>query len=284
MLRLWVSLFGQSVACALVTFAGISLWKSATVYFHDPPAAKRVMHTFFAAGRRPEKEALETLSAWQFNWRRAGWKTRILTEKEARHSRLYNMMSEVLANATVKQVAANGKHVFGQHERTLYLRYVAMAAVGGGWMSDWDTLPTHFAPGAVLPNNGTFTVFQGHIPSLVSGYRQEYERVSSEMMRLLQAQQGPVDNDEGPYSDRLALRDLVKNGAVRSEVDVILADTWPMFPKKFPCEMAAVHNRAVHFSTHAIETLGFFVNARGALMNRSMDRWWECTHAAMVVP
>ena len=55
-----------------------------------------------------------------------------------------------------------------------------MAASGGGWMSDHDTFPTNFPinEGSDLPNEGKFVSFQSHVPALMSGTAEEWDRVS----------------------------------------------------------------------------------------------------------
>lgn len=62
-----------------------------------------------------------------------------------------------------------------------YIRYIAMSAVGGGWMSDYDVLPLRFYFNG-LPNNGAFTVYETSVPSLVSGNESEWERLMNEII------------------------------------------------------------------------------------------------------
>ena len=63
-----------------------------------------------------------------------------------------------------------------EYEKACYFRYLAMSETGGGWMSDYDTLPLHFPATGDLVSNGTFTVLQGHIPALMSGSQDEWRR------------------------------------------------------------------------------------------------------------
>ena len=42
-------------------------------------------------------------------------------------------------------------------------RYIAVAADGGGWMSDYGTIPAAFSPPNALPNGGNFTGFSRHV-------------------------------------------------------------------------------------------------------------------------
>jgi hypothetical protein len=63
------------------------------------------------------------------------------------------------------------------YERACYVRWLAMAVAGGGWMSDADVIPYSLYP--FVPCSDTLTVFsQGNItPCLVYGSSSEYERV-----------------------------------------------------------------------------------------------------------
>eukprot|EP00439_Symbiodinium_sp_Y106_P008286 s603_g1.t1 len=65
-----------------------------------------------------------------------------------------------------------------EYDFQCYIRYLAMAAVGGGWMSDYDVIPTYLPPDVDLPNRGTFTVYQQHVPALMSGSKEQWQNVA----------------------------------------------------------------------------------------------------------
>jgi len=59
-----------------------------------------------------------------------------------------------------------------------FVRHVALAAVGGGWMADYDVVPVHMPPCMSLPNNGRFTTHEKFVPSMCSASGDEYTRVA----------------------------------------------------------------------------------------------------------
>jgi hypothetical protein len=146
---------------------------------------------------------------------------------------------------------------------------MAMAAVGGGFMADYDTFPlNHFLRhGRDLPFDGELTVWAGHVPALVSGSAVEYFRIAKQIGQSIHkhVEQQKHINTHGPkeafrnhlpWSDMLAL----------SEVYKISQD---MFIKKFEVvngaaalqvvEWTKAHcsmtdgMRAIHFSHKAME-------------------------------
>ena len=65
-----------------------------------------------------------------------------------------------------------------EYEVACFVRHLAMAAIGGGWMSDYDVVPLALPACAPLSNGGAFTTHQGFVPSLVSASAEEYLRVT----------------------------------------------------------------------------------------------------------
>jgi len=124
-----------------------------------------VMNTYFSSG---EEANINILSLWNEEWTNAGFTTKILTlEDSKRHPKFEEMANIIEANA------------IGNADASSYYRWLAVSVTGGGWMSTYDTFPTEFplTIGEDLPNDGTLTSFQAHIPSLVSGTVDEWDRV-----------------------------------------------------------------------------------------------------------
>jgi len=109
-----------------------------------------------------------------------------------------------------------------EYDRYCYLRYLAMAAVGGGWMSDYDTLPLSITADAVLPNNGTFTVYESAVPSLISGNETEWSRMTRTLVNAGMERVGGKTVEL--FSDMMALQSLGGMGVFRSEERILGAD------------------------------------------------------------
>lgn len=96
---------------------------------------------------------------------------------------------------------------FGYYDRLCFLRWLAMATVGGGWLVDYDTFPLHKFESLPLPNEGKLTVHEysksGGVPSMVSGTPEEWYRLAKAHVENAKAHSG-----ESHWSDMKALNDL----------------------------------------------------------------------------
>lgn len=81
----------------------------------------------------------------------------VLTIEDAERHAEYAML-----RARIEKLPLGGNR---EYDLACYLRWLAMAAAGGGWMSDYDAAPLRFSPPPELPNGGAFTGYEGHVPS-----------------------------------------------------------------------------------------------------------------------
>jgi len=115
-----------------------------------------MMYTFYEKVKQGEDALID---AWSEEWQAIGFDTHVLTMEDAKKHHLYDKMESVV------------KPVFRtDYNAMCFYRWLAMAN-HGGWMSDYDTFPTNFPIEEAynLPNNGTLTSFELHVPSLISG-------------------------------------------------------------------------------------------------------------------
>ena len=129
-----------------------------------------VMHTFYEHKEEGEDSLLEV---WAIEWNRAGFDTKVLSMADARAHPYFEEMEKII------------KPILGElYNGLCFYRWLAMVQAGGGWMSDYDVLPTNFPieDGLVLPNGGNFTSFQAHVPCLMSGSQEEWSRVTHLLM------------------------------------------------------------------------------------------------------
>jgi hypothetical protein len=146
---------------------------------------------------------------------------------------------------------------------------MAMAAVGGGFMADYDTFPlNHFLRhGRKLPFDGELTVWAGHVPALVSGNGSEYLRVARKIGMSMQKhvseqmhinKYGPVEEYKQHivWSDMLALAEIyktsdyafIKKHEVANAAEILQVSQWT----KEHCFLTNTM-RAIHFSHKAME-------------------------------
>ena len=75
-----------------------------------------------------------------------------------------------------------------------YLRWLAVSAVGGGWMSDADVIPYGFKPTAPPPEKLTIWSYSRRIcPCLVSGNSEQYDYAA----KIFADWSGPTNLERG---------------------------------------------------------------------------------------
>ena len=102
-------------------------------------AGKNTVYTFFE--QVPELDVNENhrqIDIWKNAWRSRGWKPVVLNLDDARRHKDFEKYNE----AFKKLPTVNPK----QYELNCFLRWLALDAVGGGFMTDYDMLPRSFIP------------------------------------------------------------------------------------------------------------------------------------------
>lgn len=162
-------------------------------------AGPKIMHTFFEtvpSWIKSEQEAnIQLLRAWERSWNTAGWKTKVLTLADAQSHPDFAKFNRILDTVPL------GTNIM--YDKVCYIRHLAMAQAGGGWMADGDTIPLHIKPGMPPPNNGRWTSQEWSVPSLVSGNKSEWHR-----MAFMLANTATKHKDEHLFSDMMAMQEL----------------------------------------------------------------------------
>lgn len=219
-----------------------------------------VMHTFYAridpdqyvkyTGMSDEADR-KMLQHWKNYWHRAGWDTKVLTLDDAKKHPDYDKFDKALDLNIMP---------FGYYDKLCFMRWIAVAASGGGWMADYDTFPIRKVHFDDLPADGKLAVYDqtlhGGIPCLVSGTSEEFTRVANLIL------DNTIERgvNEPFWSDMMALFDIHRNdpavfvqkqGILRGE-KAFEGDRHFPNPEK-DCPKMAKHHWAVHFSHNAIQ-------------------------------
>merc|ERR1712157_37359 len=117
---------------------------------------------FFEAAYNQVDRLLLELDEWKKAWFNAGWEPVILGLDDAKNHPYFKKFEKAFDNA---------QYPIPMYDRMCFYRWLAMSENGGGWMSDYDTMPLNTNPSEslILPNGGQFTSFQKHVPALVVG-------------------------------------------------------------------------------------------------------------------
>ena len=190
----------------------------------------------------------ELLPMWSQYWEQAGWEPRILTLEDAKAHPDYEKMRGVLDS--IPSMRDESKFTF--------LRWLAVAHQGGGWFAEKDTFPLHrFADeGFELPQNGLLTIWERYTPSLVSGKKEEWERVVEALIQIVEE-----NKDKGDWTDRTALEQRIKRSGGKlfsPRMSVLTGSDVTRDRPRHPddCARLGSSRRAIHFSWKEVSRTG----------------------------
>ena len=205
----------------------------------------------------------ETVETWKNIWARAGWKPVVLSEKHAALHKDYQVMRDRFLTWPTTNPAG--------YELACYLRYLAVSVVGGGYMTDYDTINVNVPPPpgcGYLPNEGRLTAHDDTVPAMVTGTEEEFERVIQEMfavdINVVMAAIG-----ESMVSDMYILEYLHQQGSVQVTHNFYTPPNWVSDP---PCDENGDELPLLfHFSTDTT-VHEFGTTDKSSVMNEWFER------------
>ena len=187
---------------------------SAAVSMAESP----VVYTFFddldnvydqrRGGKTTSSEDHEILDAWTYSWKSMGFNPKVLTLNDAKRHPDYERFSNLL-----DEKVALGSNT--AHDKVCYLRWLAVAASGGGILTDYDTIPLRppQPDDFIMPKK--FTFYQSYVPSFMKGTPQQWANVAN---IILDEAVQPERRDMSIYSDMMALSDASTNPRLQGEI------------------------------------------------------------------
>ena len=130
------------------------------------------IYTYYEKVDEAQHKASESMLAhWSRSWASRGWNPVVLSQKNAQSHPLFNVFNDrVKTLPTINPVA---------YELACYHRWLAVAQMGGGFMSDYDVINYDYA---AHPVTCPLRIHEVHAdlsevtPSLVSGTQAGFER------------------------------------------------------------------------------------------------------------
>lgn len=165
-----------------------------------------IMHTFFEPDPKGwccgmiNYDHHDLVRAWEKAWQDKGWATKVLKKEDAMKHPEFEAFSKLFRDTSLSE-----------YNQKCYWRWLAMASIfddndptsngggGGGFMSDYDTIPldlnAEMGRQLMAANDGKFTTYQGHVPSLIHASRVEWDRVLHLMVSAIPEGSHPSASD-----------------------------------------------------------------------------------------
>lgn len=145
----------------------------------------------------------DLLEVWETSWSNAGWEPVVLSLGDAKRHPGYKKLIKTLEDSL--QFGSNRD----RYNYFCFMRWLAMASSGGGWLADYDTFPLKLPASHELPNDGKFTGHANFVPNLMSGSALEWNRMSKELFDTF-ADHNKIAS-KSFYSDLYAAKDLLES-------------------------------------------------------------------------
>jgi len=105
---------------------------------------KKVYAFYQSIAQSNQPEEFACANYWKSSWENNGWETTMLNRSHAQASSLYNKLTQKvvgLSNGIKPEIATRLDWIIAR-----YMRWCALHAAGGGWMTDYDVANKGFTP------------------------------------------------------------------------------------------------------------------------------------------
>ena len=201
------------------------------------------------------------LQVWKEKWTEAGWDARILNLDDAKRHPRFSEFDEKL-----QQIPLNGPNEY--YNQLCYYRWLAMAEIGGGWMSDYDVLPMNIHSHNDYYQDGNFTVYGGSAPCLMSGSQSEWERMAFSIL-----ENGAQNHHAKLWSDMFAIVDLFTRDTQVYKLYNLVA---PIVNIKWDAQLCHhfKNKLAAHFSHNSLNKIKLTdINTRADFAQKWIEKW-----------
>ena len=224
----------------------------------------------------------ELLSFWKESWLQAGWEPVILSLQDAETHPRYHSLKNTVQSLHLDEFST-----------LLFMRWIAMVSVGGGWYADYDVFPIRDFP-EELPNNGTMTIFDVMSPTLASGNADEWTKTLDALLEEAvetQNSSGTTNRRNIFWTDSLGVLNLVAKDRYAPKREKRVGQPYgakdPILTSN-DCNVKSFRSRwVVHFGQGMVQSAEFvpnhlrIPNGRLALAREWLPKWRaKCYQAA----
>lgn len=162
---------------------------------------------------KPEDELKLTI-LWRERWTAAGFEPFVLNEYHAKHHPLFEQL-----NAVVMELPTTNPRPY---ERACYLRWLALAQCGGGFLSDFDVIPYCGLIGLCGPLGGgrgaldKLHLLANRSPALTYASKEICEKLCQAFIGGTLGKR--MMGDKPHYSDQYAIEDITEDWVRRIDV------------------------------------------------------------------
>ncbi len=239
---------------------------------------KPKMYTFLATDEGDD----EMLGLWKEEWTAAGFETHILSLEDAKLHPRFAEFEEKLQNIPLNTLTKT-------YDQMRYFRHLAMASVGGGYMSDYDVLPMIDRPisdtegqeaknDVYLTSNNLpidfscdedITSYNSFVPSLMSGSASKWDNFAFQLL-----ENGLQHSDETLWVDMFAMLDLqIESQYLYKSLDIVLG-SFPL-QEEWTEDLCTNTRRyiAAHFSHQVFKAAKVGVEKRAQFAKKWLGDW-----------
>lgn len=190
-----------------------------------------------------QKRERKILNWWKFTWFRAGWNPVVLSINEAKSHPRWEWYSNEINNKPMMNST--------EYESACFHRWMAVAAIGGGIQSDYDCMNNGLRSEHLTDEikDGSLTIYEpAHVPSLVSGSKEEFDRMCELFAGFRVSDYKPEMMAESMNGTRVSDMFILANHTDRFKTKKIV---W-----EFHREPGWQSAKAIHFSNWSCDGIG----------------------------
>lgn len=144
------------------------------------------------------------LEFWKTCWYNAGWDPQVISTENAKKHPEYENYIRVLDSVNMDEF-----------NRLMFLRWLAMAGSGGGWMADYDVFPLRDFTVATLPQDGKLVIYDKRLlPQLVSGSAESWLSVGKALLETAKQNENVNPKKQTYWTDTLGLLQISRESVV----------------------------------------------------------------------